>query len=57
LLFCVFFVFAILLCFLFFCCLIVQLGGNNLVDLVNLTEWVKQRESRMSNCSCILEFF
>lgn len=43
--------------FVFVCCLIVQLSGNNLVNVVNLTEWVKQQKSRISTYSSVLEFF
>lgn len=40
---------ALLFCwFAFVCCLIVQLSGNNLVNLVNLTIWAKQQKSRIS---------
>lgn len=46
-----------LLCFCFLCCLIVQLGRKNLINLVNLAEWVKQWQSRISTCNCILRVF
>lgn len=56
------FVVVVVVCYfalLFFVCLLFDssIGWKYLVNLVNLTEWIKQQESRMSNCSCILEFF